>query len=282
MSLESATYATQLNTANPTSSDPRSEGDDHLRKIATVVQTELAEDTRQWARTRHTATWITAVQLTIPSDQSSAYVAGRRLKITGATTGTVYGEVSSSTFSAATTVNFRVDGSAVANEVITTWLHAITPESIPVVQAYSALQTSDITATISLNICTIPNVPIGYYNIQSQGRFELSLTGNVSVSLNGDLVAGEYFMRRTFSPTIAVSWDTSTAAAVTKISIEGHDALSEAQAEVLHSVNPYQWELVGSIKVTTAGYLAIVLNQGGTSDMERIKDGAHLILTKVT
>ena len=38
MSLESASWVTQLNTSNPTASDPVSEGDDHLRMLKTVLQ----------------------------------------------------------------------------------------------------------------------------------------------------------------------------------------------------------------------------------------------------
>ncbi len=38
MSLESASWVTQLNTSNPTASDPVSEGDDHLRMLKTVLK----------------------------------------------------------------------------------------------------------------------------------------------------------------------------------------------------------------------------------------------------
>ena len=38
MGLESATYVSQLVTTNPTSTDPKSQGDDHLRLIKTVLQ----------------------------------------------------------------------------------------------------------------------------------------------------------------------------------------------------------------------------------------------------
>tara|TARA_R100000458_G_scaffold59403_1_gene69885 strand:- start:35 stop:301 length:267 start_codon:yes stop_codon:yes gene_type:complete len=38
MSLESASWVTQLNSSNPTASDPVSEGDDHLRMLKTVLK----------------------------------------------------------------------------------------------------------------------------------------------------------------------------------------------------------------------------------------------------
>jgi len=38
MSLETATWVTQLNSSNPTATDPVSEGDDHLRMLKTVLK----------------------------------------------------------------------------------------------------------------------------------------------------------------------------------------------------------------------------------------------------
>jgi len=38
MSLETASWVTQLNSSNPTASDPVSEGDDHLRMVKTVLK----------------------------------------------------------------------------------------------------------------------------------------------------------------------------------------------------------------------------------------------------
>ena len=38
MSLETAAWVTQLNSSNPTASDPVSEGDDHLRMVKTVLK----------------------------------------------------------------------------------------------------------------------------------------------------------------------------------------------------------------------------------------------------
>ena len=41
MTVESASYISQLNTANPAASDNISEGDDHLRLIKSVLQTQF-------------------------------------------------------------------------------------------------------------------------------------------------------------------------------------------------------------------------------------------------
>ena len=41
MGLETATYISQLTATNPTSSDPVSQGDDHLRLIKSVLQSQF-------------------------------------------------------------------------------------------------------------------------------------------------------------------------------------------------------------------------------------------------
>lgn len=46
MGLETANYINELNSANPTSSDPRSQGDDHLRLIKTTVKASFPKDMR--------------------------------------------------------------------------------------------------------------------------------------------------------------------------------------------------------------------------------------------
>jgi hypothetical protein len=41
MTVESANYISQLNSSNPSASDPLSEGDDHLRLVKSVLQTQF-------------------------------------------------------------------------------------------------------------------------------------------------------------------------------------------------------------------------------------------------
>ncbi len=41
MTVESASYISQLNSSNPSASDPLSEGDDHLRLVKSVLQTQF-------------------------------------------------------------------------------------------------------------------------------------------------------------------------------------------------------------------------------------------------
>ena len=145
MAVESASWGIQLVTTNPTSVDPRSEGDDHLRLIKSVLQSELAWDNRQWVYTGDAISWVNANSFTLTGDHSTKYQLGRRLKVTGNTTGTIYGYVSSSTYSASTRVNMTWDTSAgMSQETLTPYVGALSADnhSIP-------FQAGDFTPEVS-------------------------------------------------------------------------------------------------------------------------------------
>jgi len=48
MTVEVATYIADLQPVNPPSTDPRSQGDDHIRLIKQVLQNTIAQGSRQW------------------------------------------------------------------------------------------------------------------------------------------------------------------------------------------------------------------------------------------
>jgi hypothetical protein len=67
----------------------------------------------------YTATYASATSFTIAGvDVTSFYHADRRIKITATTPGTIYGTISSSTFSTDTTVNVTWDSGNLSNEAI--------------------------------------------------------------------------------------------------------------------------------------------------------------------
>jgi hypothetical protein len=68
----------------------------------------------------YTATYASATSFTIAGvDVTAIYHADRRIKITATTPGTIYGTISSSTFSTDTTVNVTWDSGNLSNEAIT-------------------------------------------------------------------------------------------------------------------------------------------------------------------
>ena len=81
-----------------------------------------------------TIAYASATSFTVAGvDVTSIYHANRRVKITGSSTGTVYGTISSSSFSTDTTVNVTLDSGAIQNESITVYLSILnaTNSSIP-------------------------------------------------------------------------------------------------------------------------------------------------------
>jgi hypothetical protein len=91
----------------------------------------LMKNTRDWFNSAEwieygdgsgafTAAYASATSFTIAgADVTSVYHAGRRIKLTAATPGTIFGTISSSSFSTNTTVNVTWDSGSLASEAIT-------------------------------------------------------------------------------------------------------------------------------------------------------------------
>ena len=105
----------------------------------------ILADTREWYNDSQwviygdgdasfTFAYASATSFTVAStDVTSFYHANRRVKIVGSSTGTIYGTISSSSFSTNTTVNVTLDSGAIQNESITVYVGALsaTNTSIP-------------------------------------------------------------------------------------------------------------------------------------------------------
>lgn len=68
MSLESATYISQLIPSNPPASDPRGQGDDHLRLIKSALQTTFPNASRAWYMPSVIAAKVTGYTIAAPGD----------------------------------------------------------------------------------------------------------------------------------------------------------------------------------------------------------------------
>jgi len=105
----------------------------------------ILADTREWYNDSQwviygdgdasfTFAYASATSFTVAgADVTSFYHANRRVKIVGSSTGTIYGTISSSSFSTNTTVNVTLDSGAIQNESITVYVGALsaTNTSIP-------------------------------------------------------------------------------------------------------------------------------------------------------
>ena len=82
----------------------------------------------------YTLAYASATSFTVAGiDVTSIYHANRRIKAVGSTTGTIYGTISSSTFSTDTTVNVTWDSGSLSNESLTIYIGGLsaTNTSIP-------------------------------------------------------------------------------------------------------------------------------------------------------
>ena len=83
----------------------------------------------------YTATYVSATAFTVDGvDVTSVYHANRRIKLVASSPGTIYGTVSSTSFSTNTTVNVTWDSGSLSNEAITSVYVGIitsTNDSIP-------------------------------------------------------------------------------------------------------------------------------------------------------
>ena len=98
----------------------------------------LMKNTREWYNDAQwviygdgdaafTSAYASASSFTINGvDVTAFYHAGRRVKIIGSSTGTVYGTIASSSFSTNTTVNVTLDSGSLQNETLTIYLAILT------------------------------------------------------------------------------------------------------------------------------------------------------------
>jgi hypothetical protein len=86
---------------------------------------QMMADTRSWTddggwhNWGHTHTYSSGTATLVATDVTAIYVAGRAIRAVGSTTGTIYGKVASSSYSAPnTTVNYTWDSGSLSNETL--------------------------------------------------------------------------------------------------------------------------------------------------------------------
>jgi len=188
----------------------------------------------------YTAAYVSATSFTIAgTDVTSVYHAGRRIKLTATTPGTIFGTISSSSFSTNTTVVVTWDSGSLANESIdNVYIGALskTNTSIPedvitstqladdsVTSAKivnGTIVNADINASAAIDATkihdgTISNTEFGYLNgvtsaIQTQlDAKQATITGGASTIASADLTASRA-LESNASGKVAVSSVTST------------------------------------------------------------------------
>jgi hypothetical protein len=119
-----------------------------------------------------TAAYASATSFTIAGvDVTAIYHAGRRIKLTAATPGTIYGTISSSTFSTNTTVNVTWDSGSLSSEAITNvYIGALskTNNSIPTGIISTAILADGSVTTVKIAADAVTGAKIADDSIDSE------------------------------------------------------------------------------------------------------------------
>tara|TARA_S200002703_G_scaffold1021_1_gene1760 strand:- start:286 stop:1194 length:909 start_codon:yes stop_codon:yes gene_type:complete len=156
-------------------------------------------------------------------DVTSIYHAGRRVRAVGSGTGTIYGTISSSSFSTNTTVNVTWDSGSLSNESLTISLSILdsTNSGIPVLNQTVDINGNelilDADADSSITADTDDQIDI------KAGGTDVASFKTANLLLN----VGAYNAEATLTDGATISWDASTDP-VAKVTLGGNRTLSAA------------------------------------------------------
>ena len=149
--------------------------------INNAIRAILA-DTREWYNDSQwiiygdgdasfTFAYVSATSFTVAGvDVTSFYHANRRVRAVGSSTGTIYGTISSSSFSTNTTVNVTWDSGSLQNESITIYVAALsgTNTSIPTNSVTTSILVDGSVTTAKIAADAVTNAKIADDSIDSE------------------------------------------------------------------------------------------------------------------
>ena len=197
----------------------------------------------------YTATYASSTSFTIDGvNVTTPYHAGRRVKLVASTPGTIYGSITSSSFSTNTTVNVSWDSGSLSNEAITSVhigiisaINTATPESLAI--------TGDYTLDVSGDI------------ILDAGGADVTLKDDGTVYGSLSQSGGELLIKSGTTPTTALTMSGADVTVAGDLTISGDDltmATNTSGAILVGDGTNYNPAVVsGDISIGTTGVAAI-------------------------
>ena len=202
--------------------------------INNAIRQVLADSRSQWndanwfeygdGNGSFTITYASGTSFTVDGiDVTSIYHAGRRLRAVGSATGTIYGTISSSSFSTNTTVNVTWDSGSLSNESLTIALSILdsTNSGIPVLNQTVDINGNelilDADADSSITADTDDQIDV------RAGGTDVASFKTANVLLN----VGAYNAEATLTDGATISWDASTSP-VAKVTLGDNRTLGSA------------------------------------------------------
>ena len=221
----------------------------------------------------YTATYASSTSFTIDGvDVTTPYHAGRRVKLVASSPGTIYGTISSSSFSTNTTVNVSWDSGSLSDEAITSVhigiisaINTATPESLAI--------TGDYTLDVSGDI------------ILDAGGADVTLKDDGTVYGSLSQSGGELLIKSGTTPTTALTMSGANVTIAGDLTISGDDltmATNTSGAVLVGDGTNYNPAVVsGDISIGTTGVAAIGsgvilnadVNGSAAIDATKIHDG---------
>ena len=214
---------------------------------------DIMADVRQWYNDgqwieygdgsgTYTPTYVSATAFTIDGvDVTSVYHAGRRIKLIATTPGTIYGTVSSTTFSTNTTVNVTWDSGSLSNEAITNVYVGIlskTNSSIPSESIGSTQIADGSITTAKLAADAVTNAKIADDSIDSEHYVD----GSIDTAHIGDSQITTAKIADSNITTAKIAADAITNAKIADDSIDSEHYV-DGSIDTAH---------IGDVQITTA------------------------------
>jgi hypothetical protein len=126
-------------------------------------------------------TYASATTTTIATDVTAYYHVGRRVKAVGSGTGTIYGRISASSYSAPnTTLTYVWDSGSLSNETLTIYASIIPVTGSPLPSG-GALEQSNTGVTVGTTMTQVSTitVPVGKWRLSANVRYNGAAGNNI-------------------------------------------------------------------------------------------------------